>query len=311
MKRGTQSAMQEIVECVMNVSEGRDAAKLEAIAAEIEALPSAFLLSCAADPDHHRSVLSFIGTPASILEAAFGAVKKAVQLIDLRTHRGVHPRIGAVDVIPFVPIRGISMQECEAIARRLGKRIAQELQVPVYLYGEAATRPERRDLSVIRKGQFEGLVQEIKVNRAKKPDFGPNSLHPTAGATMIGARRPLIAYNICLNTSDDVVARKIAARIRESGGGIPGVKALGFYIDSKGLSQVSMNVTEYHETSLLKIFKRVGEEARRFQTEVVCSEIVGLVPQGALRKVMIRTLKLENFHSSQILEKRIAEVLGS
>jgi glutamate formiminotransferase len=302
--------MQQIVECVMNVSEGRDAVKLEAIAQEIETAPNTFLLDDSADPDHHRTVFSFIGTPSSIFDATFAAVKKAVQLIDMRKHQGVHPRIGAVDVIPFVPVRNVSIKECVALAHRLGKKVSQVLQIPVYLYAEAALRPDRKQLSSIRKDQFEGLKERIKSDPGRKPDFGPDRLHPTAGATAIGARRPLIAFNIYLNTSDVGQAREIAGVIRESGGGIPGVKALGFYIERKGLAQVSMNVTHYRKIGLLKIFKRVQKEARRLQTEPVSSEIIGLVPQDAINQRTIKTLQLENFHPGQILENRIAKVIN-
>ncbi len=297
--------MQQIVECVMNVSEGRDTLKLETIAQKIEAVPSAFLLDHSADPDHHRTVFSFIGTPASIFAASFAAVKKAVQLVDMREHQGVHPRIGAVDVVPFVPVQNVSMKECVAVAHRLGKKISQTLQIPVYFYAEAALRPDREHLSVIRKDQFEGLDEQIKSDPRRKPDLGPCRLHPTAGATAIGARQPLIAFNIYLNTSDVGQARKIAGLIRESGGGLAGVKALGLYIERKGLAQVSMNVTHYRKTSLLKIFQKVQKEARRLQTEPVWSEIIGLVPREAINPRTIETLHLENFHSGQILENRI------
>ena len=297
--------MHQIVECVMNVSEGRDTLKLETIARKIEAVPSAFLLDHSADPDHHRTVFSFIGTLSSIFDASFAAVKKAGQLIDMREHQGVHPRIGAVDVVPFVPVQNVSMKECVAVAHRLGRKISQTLQIPVYFYAEAALSPDREHLSVIRKDQFEGLHEQIKSDPRRKPDLGPSCLHPSAGATAIGARQPLIAFNIYLNTSDVGQARKIAGLIRENGGDLAGVKALGFYIERKGLAQVSMNVTRYRKTSLMKIFKRVQKEARRLQTEPVSSEIIGLVPQDAINPRTIRTLHLENFHSGQILENRI------
>ena len=300
--------MQQIVECVMNVSEGRDTLKLETIAQKIEAVPSAFLLDHSADPDHHRTVFSFIGTPASIFAASFAAVKKAVQLVDMREHQGVHPRIGAVDVVPFVPVQNVSMKECVTVAHRLGKKISQTLQIPVYFYAEAALRPDREHLAVIRKDQFEGLDEQIKSDPRRKPDLGPCRLHPTAGATAIGARQPLIAFNIYLNTSDVGQARKIAGLIRESGGGLAGVKALGLYIERKGLAQVSMNVTHYRKTSLLKIFKKVQKEARRLQTEPVWSEIIGLVHRDAINPRTIGTLHLASFHSGQILENKIAEV---
>ena len=289
----------------MNVSEGRDALTLESIARKIETIPGVFLLELSADPDHHRSLFSFIGTPSSIFAASFAAVKEAGQLIDMRDHQGVHPRIGAVDVVPFVPVQNVSMKECVAVAHRLGKKISQTLQIPVYFYAEAALRPDREYLSVIRKDQFEGLDEQIKSDPRRKPDLGPGCLHPTAGATAIGARQTLIAFNIYLNTSDVGQAQKIAGLIRESGGGLVGVKALGFYIERKGLAQVSMNVTLYHKTSLLKIFKKVQKEARRLQAEPVWSEIIGLVPQDAINPRTIRTLHLENFHSGQILENRI------
>ena len=302
--------MQQIVECVMNVSEGRDAVKLEAIAQKIETAPSTFLLDYSADPDHHRTVFSFIGTLSSIFDATFAAVKKAVQLIDMREHQGVHPRIGAVDVIPFVPVQKVSMKECVAVAHRLGKKVSQELQIPVYFYAEAALSPDREHLSIIRKDQFEGLKERIKSDPRRKPDLGPDCLHPTAGATAIGARQPLIAFNIYLNTPDVGLARKIAGLIRESGGGLHGVKALGFFIERKGLAQVSMNVTHCRKTSLVKVFKRVQQEARRLQTEPVSSEIIGLVPQGAIDQQTIGELHLENFHPGQILENRIAEMVN-
>ncbi len=302
--------MQQIVECVMNVSEGRDTLKLETIARKIEAVPSALLLEHSADPDHHRTIFSFIGTPSSIFAASFAAVKKAGQLIDMRKHQGVHPRIGAVDVVPFIPVQNVSMKECVAVAHRLGKKISQTLQIPVYFYAEAALRADREHLSAIRKDQFEGLDEQIKSDPRRKPDLGPGCLHPTAGATAIGARQPLIAFNIYLNTADVGQARKIAGLIRESGGGLAGVKALGFYIERKGLAQVSMNVTHYRKTSLLKIFKKVQKEARRLQTEPVWSEIIGLVPRDTINPRTIKILHLKNFHSGQILENRIAEVMN-
>ena len=238
-------------------------------------------------------------------------MEEASQLIDIREHQGVHPRIGAVDVVPFVPVQNVSMKECVAVAHQLGKKISQSLQIPVYFYAEAALRPDREHLSTIRKDQFEGLHELIRSDPIRKPDLGPDCLHPTAGATVIGARQPLIAFNIYLNTSDVGRARKIAGLIRESGGGLPGVKALGLYIERKDLVQVSMNVTHYHKTPLLKIFERVQKEARRLQTEPVSSEIIGLIPQDAINPRTIRTLHLENFHPGQILENRIAEVMNN
>ena len=301
--------MKEIVECAMNVSEGREETKLEAIAGRIEDTPDAYLLGYSADPAHHRTVFTFIGNQDSIFEAAFRAGEKAVQLIDLRVHKGVHPRIGAVDVIPVVPIQGVDMHDCVQIAHRLARRIAGDLHVPVYLYAEAAIRAGRRDLSSIRRGEFEGLSDQVVFDPARQPDYGSNRLHPTAGAVAVGARPILIAYNIFLNTSDVEVARRIAARIRESSGGLPGVRALGFYIDYRDLAQVSMNVANYQQTPLSKVFEGVQQEAQRFETDVLSSEIVGLVPQAALEGNSSVNLKLEGFDSNQILESRITEVL--
>ena len=303
--------MKETIECAMNVSEGRDETKLEAIAGQIEDTPNASLIGYSADPAHHRTVFTFVGNRDSILEAAFRAGEKAVQLIDLRVHKGVHPRIGAVDVIPFVPIQGVNMHNCVQIAHRLARKIADDLHVPAYLYAEAALRVGGRDLSSIRRGEFEGLSDQVVSDPARQPDYGSNRLHPTAGAVAVGARPILIAYNIFLNTSDVEVARKIAARIRESSGGLPGVKALGFYIDYRELAQVSMNVGDYQQTSLSRVFEGVQREARRFETDVLSSEIVGLVPQAALEGNSPEALKLEGFDSNQILESRISEVFDT
>ena len=300
--------MKEVVECAMNVSEGRDKTKLEAIAGQIEDTPEAFLLGYSADPAHHRTVFTFIGNQNAIIEAAFRAGEKAVQLIDLRVHKGVHPRIGAVDVIPFVPLQGVNMHDCVQIAHRLARRIAGDLHVPAYLYAEAAIRAGGRDLSSIRRGEFEGLSDQVVSDLARQPDYGSNRLHPTAGAVAVGARPILIAYNIFLDTSELEVARRIAVRIRESSGGLPGVKALGFYIDYRDLAQVSTNVVDYQQTSLSRVFEGVQREARRLETDVLSSEIVGLVPQAALERNAPEILKLEGFDSNQILENRITEV---
>lgn len=293
----------------MNVSEGRDTRKLQAIADEIEASAESWLLSSVADPDHHRAVFSFIGTPASISEAAFATTQRALTLIDVRNHCGVHPRIGAVDTVPFIPIKGVSMQDCVDTARRFGKRIANELGVPVYLYEQASLRPERRHLSRIRKGEFERLVETVRTDPGHRPDFGPARLHPTAGAMAVGARHLLIAFNIYLNTREVAAAQQIADRIRESGGGLPGVRALGFYLPRRNQAQVSMNVTDYHRAPLLQIYERVSREAAQLGLNAVSSELIGLVPREALPQTIQSRLRLENFHPRQILEDRIVEVL--
>ncbi len=306
----SQFAAKQIFECVMNVSEGRDRIKLQAIAAEIQAVPDAYLLEYSADFDHHRSVFTFTGTCESIFEAAFAAIERVVTLIDLRIHRGVHPRLGAVDVVPFVPIQGVGLKDCAEIAHRLGAKVAKQLGVPVYLYEEAAICSERKTLPDIRRRGFEAVSREIGTDLLRKPDFGSARLHPTAGATVIGARRPLIAFNLYLNTPDVGVARNIAARIRETRGGLPAVRSLGFYISRRNQAQVSVNLLDYRRNSLNKVYERVSEEAHRLNLDVLATEIIGLVPQEAMDRTDLSSLKLENFSPSRILEKRIGEVLG-
>ena len=293
----------------MNVSEGRDAARLEAIADEIRAIENAFLLHFCSDPDHHRTVFSFIGTSSSIARAAFAATFKGVELIDLTQHQGVHPRIGAVDVIPFIPVVGVSMHQCVQIARQMAERIGRELEIPIYLYGEAATRPAFENLAHTRKGEFEKLSSQIENDPGRKPDFGPTRVHPTAGAIAVGARQPLIAFNVNLKNSDVEIARSIAAGIRESSGGLSGVKALGFYLRHQDRAQVSMNVTNYRQTPLLSIFNWICRKARRLGSEVASSEIVGLVPRDALGEDAVEALKLRDFDPDQILENSIQRAL--
>ena len=293
----------------MNISEGRDPTKLQAIAEAIEAVGESYLLSQASDPDHHRTVYSFIGTPASILPAAFATIEKAVDLIDLRTHRGVHPRIGAVDVVPFIPLKGVSMQKCVKLAHQLGKKVASQLQIPVYLYAEAAPHSQRRRLSRIRKGGFEELIHRVTSDPARSPDLGALRLHPSAGAMAIGARRLLVAFNIYLNSSEVQAAKEIAGRIRETGGGLPGVQALGFFLPSRNQAQVSINVTNYRQTPLLTVYEKVREEASQLGLQVVSSELIGLVPQEAFPDSTHELLQLENFHPGLVLENRISEIL--
>ena len=304
-----QFAVKQIVECVMNVSEGRDLVKLQAIAAEIQAVPDAYLLEYSADFDHHRSVFTFMGTCESIFEVAFAAIERVVTLIDLRTHRGVHPRLGAADVVPFVPIKGVGLKDCAEIARRLGVKVAEQLGVPVYLYEEAAICPQRKTLPDIRKGGFQVVRREMETDPLRKPDFGPAHLHPTAGATVIGARRPLIAFNVYLNSPDVRAARNIAARIREKRGGLPAVRSLGFYLARRNQAQVSVNLLDYRRSSLKKVYERVSEEAHRLNLDIIATEIIGLVPEEAVDETDLSSLKLENFSPSRILEKRIGEVI--
>lgn len=298
-----------IVECVMNVSEGRDDEKLRAIAGAMASVPCVYLLNLSADPDHHRAVLTFMGAPDSIGDAAFAAAQRAVELVDLRIHRGAHPRIGAVDVVPFVPLQNVTMKECVKIARALGRKVVRDLGVPVYLYERAALRPDRRHLSDIRRGGFEALLQEVQTEPARAPDLGPLRLHPSAGAMAVGARDILIAFNVFLDTSDLMLARQIARAVREREGGLPGIRALGLYLERRGQAQVSLNVTDYRRTSLLEVFERISALAGSLGAHVTSSEIVGLSPQDALRDSTPAKIKLENFSDDLILEKRIRDVL--
>jgi len=293
--------MRQIIECVPNFSEGCDKMKIDEIVKIIEASGTQ-ILDVEMNPDHNRAVLSFIGEPDKVLEAAFNATKRASELIDLTKHKGEHPRIGATDVIPFVPISNISTEECIELARRLGKRIADELEIPVYLYEAAATRPDRENLANIRKGEFEGLSREIETNPDRRPDFGKPKIHPTAGATVVGVRFPLIAYNINLNTSDVSIAKNIARAIRFKDGGFRYAKALGFELKEEGLTQVSINMTNYLGTPLYRVFETVKLEAQRYGISIKESEVVGLVPEKALIDAAIYYLQLNRFNESQILE---------
>ncbi|HLE46640.1 MAG TPA: glutamate formimidoyltransferase [Thermoplasmata archaeon] len=297
----------EIVECVPNFSEGRRKDVVDAIVNAIRSVPGTTLLDFEMDANHNRAVVTFIGDRNAVAEAAFRGAEKAVSLIDLTMHKGEHPRIGALDVCPFVPVSGITMEDCVAIARAVGERIARELKVPVYLYEEAASRPDRRALPDIRKGEFEGLREDIKTNPDRAPDFGPRQLHPTAGASVVGARAPLIAFNVNLGTEDVQVAKKIAQAIRESSGGLKYVRAKGFALRDRGIVQVSMNMINYKGTPLFRAYELIKAEAERYGVPVVGSEIVGLVPLEAVVDSAGFYLKLENFKVEQILETRLWE----
>ncbi len=297
----------EIVECVPNFSEGRRKEVVDAIAGAIRSVAGTKLLDVEMDANHNRAVITFIGDREAVAEAAFRGARRAVELIDLTVHRGEHPRIGALDVCPFVPIAGVTMEDCVAIARAVGERIAKDLKVPVYLYEEAATRPDRRALPDIRKGEFEGLREEIKTNPDRAPDFGPRQLHSTAGASVVGARAPLIAFNVNLGTPDVQVAKKIAQAIRESSGGLKYVRAKGFALKDRGIVQVSMNMINYKGTPLFRAYELIKAEAERYGVPIVGSEIVGLVPLEAIVDSAGFYLKLEGFKVEQILETRLWE----
>jgi glutamate formiminotransferase/formiminotetrahydrofolate cyclodeaminase len=298
--------MKQLIECVPNFSEGRRREVIDRIVGEVRGVPGTKLLDTEMDADHNRAVVTFVGEPAAVEEAAFRAVRMAAQLIDMDAHRGEHPRIGATDVVPFVPVAGVTMDDCVAIARRVGERIGRELSIPVYLYAEAATRDDRHDLANIRRGEYEGLKTEIVTNPDRRPDFGPAELGK-AGATVVGARQFLIAYNVNLGTSDLRIAKDIARVVRERSGGLPAVKALGMAIAQRGIVQVSMNLTDFRQTSILTAFNAVKAEAERRGVPVVGSEIVGLVPQAALVGIAQEALQLEGFAADRILETRLYE----
>jgi glutamate formiminotransferase/formiminotetrahydrofolate cyclodeaminase len=302
--------MRKIVECVPNFSEGRRPEVIEKIVAAIKSVNGVSLLDREMNADHNRAVVSFVAEPEAALEAAFKAVKMAAELIDLTQHQGEHPRMGATDVVPFVPISGVTQEECIELARRLAKKIADELSIPTYLYELAATRPDRTDLAVIRKGEFEGLREAIKTDPDRAPDFGRPQVHSTAGATVVGVRAPLVAYNVNLATTDVKVAERIAKGIRFRDGGYRYAKALGFEIKEKGCVQVSINMTDYTKTPLYRVFETVKREAERWGVNVLESEIVGLVPQGALNACARFYLQLNSFKRDQILENRLVPAKG-
>lgn len=294
-----------ILESVPNFSEGRRRDVLDAIAAEVRRT-RAKLLDVDANPDHNRCVVTFVGGPDDLLEAAFAAARKAVELIDLTKHEGQHPRMGAIDVLPFVPLQGAAMPDAVGLARRAGQRIGDELGVPVFLYESAATRPDRKNLADIRKPQFEGLRDLVGKDPDRVPDFGPRRLHPTAGCVAVGARMPLIAYNVDLETEDVGVAKKIARKVREKDGGLPGIKALGLYLADRKCAQVSMNVCDYTRTGLLDAFRAVEREAERLGARVRSSEVVGLLPRAALPAGGPPAIRLAGFTDRQILESHLA-----
>jgi glutamate formiminotransferase len=294
--------MKQIVECVPNFSEGQRKEVIDQLVAAIASVPDVIVLDVEADPDHNRSVITFVGEPAAVEEAAFRSIAKAAELIDLRQHKGKHPRMGAADVVPFVPLRGVTMQDCVEMARRLGKRVGEELGIPVYLYEEAATRPERRNLADIRRGEYEKIAEEMGKVPEREPDFGPARMG-SAGATAIGARPPLVAFNVYLNTNNVEIAKAIAKAVRYSSGGLRYIKALGLLVE--GRAQISMSVTDFHGTPLLRVLDMIRSEAARWGVSVVESEIVGLVPEDALLDAAVAALQLHRFKKDQILENRI------
>ncbi|MBI4550890.1 MAG: glutamate formimidoyltransferase [Candidatus Latescibacteria bacterium] len=297
--------MTRLVECVPNFSEGRRPEVVDGIAAVITSVAGVRLLDREMDKSHNRAVLTFVGEPDAVRAAAFDACAKATELINLEEHRGEHPRMGATDVIPFVPVAGVTMEECVRLARELGAMIAERLHIPVYLYAAAATRPEREDLAKVREGEFEGLRTLIQTDPARRPDFGEARIHPTAGAVAVGARMPLIAYNVNLGTTDVRVAKQIARAVRGRDGGLRYVKALGFSLEDRGLVQVSMNLTDSRGTPIHRAFELIKREAERYGVPVVESEIVGLVNLEAIAETAAYFLQLAGFDRTQILEDKV------
>ncbi|MDZ4131528.1 MAG: glutamate formimidoyltransferase [Dethiobacteria bacterium] len=298
--------MAKIVQCVPNFSEGRRVEIVEQIVASIAAVRGIKILDYSYDESHNRSVITFIGEPEAVLEGAFQGARQAAELIDMAKHSGGHPRMGATDVIPFIPVAGVSMEDCVNLAKRLGERIAGELAIPVYLYEAAASKPERKNLSDLRRGQYEGLIEAIK-EPDRKPDFGPAAVNLQAGVTAVGARSPLIAYNINLDTADKQVAGNIARAIRGSSGGFPSIKALGLIIEETGNAQVTINVCDYKQVPLHRVFELVKREAARYGVAVTGSEVVGLVPLDALVGAAEFYLQFSGFERGQVLENRLLE----
>ncbi|MDT7541726.1 MAG: glutamate formiminotransferase / formiminotetrahydrofolate cyclodeaminase [Acidobacteriota bacterium] len=302
--------MEKIVECVPNFSEGRNSETLARLVEVIDSVANVAVLGTHADADHNRSVVTFVGEPAAVVEAALRAARVAVESIDLRQHAGQHPRIGALDVLPFVPVRGVTLEECIGLAHEAGERIWDELGVPVYFYESAARKPDRVNLEDVRRKGFEQLREEIATLAEREPDVGDTRVHESAGATIVGARSFLIAYNINLNTTDQQIARRVAAAVRGRDGGLRYLKALGFALPERGLTQVSMNLVRFERTQLHQVFEAVKREAERWGVSVAGSEIVGLVPQAAIDGSAEYFLRVENFSPELILENRIAAALA-
>jgi glutamate formiminotransferase/formiminotetrahydrofolate cyclodeaminase len=304
--------MTRLIECVPNFSEGRDAAKVDAIVSAMSGVPGVYVLDREMDPDHNRSVVTLAGEPDAVAEAALLGTGKALELIDLNQHQGAHPRVGATDVLPFIPIEGVTLEDCVALARRVGNEIWKRYRIPVFFYEAAASRPDRVNLENVRRGQFEGLREDLKKNHDRQPDIGEPKLHPTAGVTVVGARKFLIAYNVNLNTSDVSIANKIAKAIRFSSGGLRYVKSMGVELKARNLAQVSINLTDYEQTPMHRVYELVKREAERYGAVPAGSEIVGLVPKKAVEMAAEYFLQLENFSPAQIFENKLhAALIGA
>jgi glutamate formiminotransferase len=302
--------MKRLIECVPNFSEGRDAAKVDAIIQAMSSVPGVYVLDHEMDADHNRCVVTLAGEPDAVAEGAVLGAGKALELIDMNEHKGAHPRVGATDVVPFIPIEGVTIEDCVALARRAGNEIWKRYRIPVFFYEAAAMRPDRANLENVRRGQFEGLRDELKKNPDRQPDIGEPKLHPTAGVTVVGARKFLVAYNVNLNTADIGIANKIAKAIRHSSGGLRYVKSMGVELKARNLAQVSINLTDFEQTPMHRVYELVKREAQRYGAVPVGSEIVGLVPKKALEMTADYFLQLENFSPSQVFENKLAAVLA-
>ena len=302
--------MKRLIECVPNFSEGRDPAKVATIVQVMSSVPGVYVLDREMDADHNRCVITLAGDPDAVGEAAIVGAGKAMELIDMTTHTGAHPRVGATDVVPFVPIEGVTIEDCVALARRVGNEIWKRHRIPIFFYEAAATRPDRVNLENVRRGQFEGLREEMKKNHDRQPDVGEPKLHPTAGVTVVGARKFLIAYNVNLSTSDVSIANKIAKAIRYSSGGLRYVKSMGVELKARNLAQVSINLTDFEQTPMHRVYDMVKREAERYGVVPVGSEIVGLVPKKAIEMAADYFLQLENFSPSQVFENKLEAVLS-
>ncbi|MFI5091898.1 MAG: glutamate formimidoyltransferase [Candidatus Acidiferrum sp.] len=302
--------MKRLIECVPNFSEGRDPAKVDAIVSAMSSVSGVYVLDREMDADHNRCVITLAGEPNPVAEAALRGVGKALELIDLTKHTGAHPRVGATDVVPFIPIEGVTIEDCVALARRTGHEIWARYRIPVFFYEAAAMRPDRVNLENVRRGQFEGLRKEMKHNHDRQPDVGEPKLHPTAGVTVVGARKFLIAYNVNLNTSDVGIANKIAKAIRFSSGGLRYVKSMGVELKARKLAQVSINLTDFEQTPMHRVYEMVKREAERYGAAPVGSEIVGLIPKKAIEMAADFFLQLENFSPEQVFENKLAAALG-
>ncbi len=297
--------MDALVECVPNVSEGRDSRKLSQLVSRLEGFSGVRVVDLHCDVDHHRSVFTIVGPPKTMEEAVFAFVKEAQRLLDLRDQQGVHPRIGVVDVVPFIPLPGVSQQECFGLCEKLGNRVGQELHIPVFLYEKASPHPERAGLEAIRQGGVRTLEQKIQSDPLWKPDFGPDHLHSKSGALVLGVRFFLIAFNVVLATRDLLVAKNIAKTVRSSGGGLPALKAMGVNLHSRGVVQVSMNLTDFRVTSLRTAYRAVEKEAIKYGAAILESEVVGLIPQAAWEEGLASDLKMTKWDSGKILENRL------